>query len=300
MSSDVPPGEGFARFRGYRTWYRVLGAAAAPGRLPLVLAHGGPGGSHDYLEPLAALAQQGRQVVFYDQLGCGNSDHPHDPALCTVETYVAELEALRLHLGFERFHLLGQSWGGLLALEYAAAHPQALAGLILADPIVSVDHWLAEGERLLAEMPADIRATIVRHEAAGTTDSEDYQAAVMAYYRRHVCRRDPWPACLERMFARIAADPFAYQTMWGPNEFRCSGTLAGWDPRPRLGAITAPALIVGGRHDEATPAIQEDLQRRLPGSRWVVFEESSHMPFLEETDRFLEVVGAFLVEVEGA
>jgi proline-specific peptidase len=122
---------------------------------------------------------------------------------------------------------------------------------------------------------------------------------MMAYYARHVCRLDPWPECLQRAFARLAADPEVYQTMWGPSEFHVTGTLRDWDVRGRLSSIAVPALVLGGRHDECTPAIQEDLHRRLLGSEWVVFEQSAHLPHLEEPERFREVVEAFLARVEG-
>ncbi len=120
----------------------------------------------------------------------------------------------------------------------------------------------------------------------------------MVYYLRHVCRLDPWPDCLLRSLAALEADPEVYLTMWGPSEFHCTGVLRDWDARPGLGAVVCPALVVGGRYDECTPAIQEDLHRRLPGSEWVLFEESSHMPHLEQTGLFLEVVEGFLRRVE--
>ncbi|MEI6452404.1 MAG: alpha/beta hydrolase, partial [Actinomycetes bacterium] len=142
------------------------------------------------------------------------------------------------------------------------------------------------------------QAALTRHEAAGTTDSAEYQEAMMVYYARHVCRLDPWPECLLRAYARLGADPEVYNTMWGPSEFHVTGTLKEWDVRGRLAGITAPALVVGGRYDECTPAIQEDLHRRLPGSEWTVFERSAHLPHLEEPERFREVVEAFLERVE--
>lgn len=298
MSAYPPVREGFVPFRGYLTWYRVVGDGEAAGKLPLVLVNGGPGAPHDYLEPLAEWARAGRRIVFYDQLGSGDSDHPHDPGLWTVALFVAELRAVREALGLAHCHLLGQSWGGLLALEHALAHPQGIASLTLADPLVSAPNWGAEADRLRAGLPADVQAALTRHEAAGTTGSPEYEDAMMVYYGRHICRLDPWPECLQRAFARLAEHPEVYATMWGPSEFHVTGRLRQWDVRGRLSAITAPALVLGGRHDECTPAIQQDLHRRLPGSEWVVFEESAHVPHLEEPQRFREVVEAFLDRVE--
>lgn len=298
MGASLPVVEGHVPFRGFRTWYRVVGKGEAPGRLPLVLVHGGPGAPHDYFDPLAELARTGRRVVFYDQLGCGASDHPHDPSLWSVELYEAELAAVREALGLTRCHLLGQSWGGLLVLEHAAARPAGIAGLTLADPLVSTAEWIAAADTLREQLPEDVQRVLRRHEDVGTTDDPEYQEAVQVFYRRHVCRLDPWPDCLRRSLAALEADPEVYLTLWGPSEFHCTGRLAGWDVRGRLAAVTAPALVLGGRYDECTPAIQEDLHRRLPGSEWVVFERSSHMPHLEEPERFMEVVERFLGRVE--
>ena len=298
MSVRPPVNEGFVPFRGHRTWYRAVGDGETAGKLPLVLLNGGPGAPHDYFEPLAEWARAGRRIVFYDQLGSGDSDHPHDPGLWTVELFVDELQALREALGLERCHLLGQSWGGLLALEHALAHPQGIASLTLADPLVSAPQWEAEADRLRACLPADVQAALTRHEAAGTTGSAEYEEAMMVYYGRHVCRLDPWPECLLRAYARLREDPEVYTTMWGPSEFRVTGTLKKWDVSLRLSGIEAPALVLGGRHDECTPALQEDLHRRLPGSAWTVFEASAHLPHLEEPQRFREVVEGFLERVE--
>lgn len=294
-----PVSEGFVVFRGHRTWHRTVGEREEPGRLPLLVVHGGPGTTSDYLEPLAGLAR-GRRVVFYDQLGCGRSDHPHDPSLWSVELFEAELRALRAALGLDRCHLLGQSWGGLLVLEHALTAASGIASLTLANPLVSTDEWIAETGRLREALPPAQREALARHEAAGTTDDPEYQEAVTEFYSRHVCRLDPWPDCFLRSLAALEADPEVYLTLWGPSEVHCTGTLAGWDVRPRLNALSVPALVLGGRYDECTPAIQEDLHERLSGSRWVVFEESSHLPHLEETGRFLEVVEGFLSAVEAS
>ena len=291
--------EGYVSFRGFRTWYRVVGEGEAPGRDPVLVLHGGPGTGHDYLEPLAALAASGRRVVFYDQLGCGRSDHPHDPSLWNVGLFVEEVAAVREALGLSRIHLLGQSWGGMLALEVTLAKHPGLVSLVLASSLASVPLWIAETNRLRGQLPPEVRETLTRHEAAGTTDSTEYQDAVMVFYRRHVCRLDPFPECLERSFANLAADPEVYNTLWGPSEFHATGRLKEWDVTPRLGEVRLPTLVLSGRFDEATPAVVEAIQRGIAGSESVTFEESSHMPHVEEPERFLSVVEAFLARVEG-
>jgi proline-specific peptidase len=144
MSPEMPTEQGQVALRGYNVWYRIVGDREAPGKLPLMCLHGGPGFPHDYLEPLQAMAATGRRVIFYDQLGCGNSDKPHDPSLWTVPLFVEELREIRRALGLERVHLLGQSWGGMLAMEYALTEPAGLASLILADSSASMPQWIAQ------------------------------------------------------------------------------------------------------------------------------------------------------------
>jgi L-proline amide hydrolase len=229
MNKEIPAKEGFVPFRGYQVWYRIVGDREGPEKLPLLCLHGGPGATHDYLEPLEAIAATGRQVAFYDQLGNGNSARPSDPSLWTVALFVEELGHMRHGLGLDRFHILGQSWGGMLAMEYALTQPTGLASLILADSPASIPQWITEISRLRAELPPDVRTTLLKHEAAGTTNDPAYQEAVMAFYRRHLCRLDPWPDCLNRTFEKLAQSPEVYSTMWGPSEFHVIGTLKNWE-----------------------------------------------------------------------
>lgn len=255
--------EAFLSFRGYPIWYRLAGDQGTAGRWPLLCLHGGPGATHDYLEPLSALAQGERLVVFYDQLGCGNSAHPHDPSLWTVQLYLQELAAVRQALGLDNVHILGQSWGGMLALEYAVTRPCGLKSLTLADTPASTAQWIAEINRLRAALPPEVQATLAHHEATGTTDDPAYQQAMMVFYRRHVCRLDPWPECLNRTFAKMVQWPEVYRTMWGPSEFHVTGTLREWRIEDRLGEVRVPTLVLGGRYDEATPAVTETVHRGI-------------------------------------
>src|SRR5512135_1180439 len=298
MSAPIPTQEGFVSFRGYHVWYRIVGDEEASGKLPLLCLHGGPGATHDYLEPLEAMSTTGRRVIFYDQLGAGNSDHPHNPSLWTVELFVEELGVVRQALGLERLHVLGQSWGGMLGMEYALTQPAGLASLIVADSPASIPQWVAEADRLRADLPPDVQQALLKHEAAGTTDSAEYQQAMLVFYRRHLCRVDPWPDCVNRTFEKMTQYPQVYNTMNGPSEFHVIGTLKNWDVTHRLGEIRVPTLVIGGRYDEATPAITETVHRGIPGSQRVIFENSSHMPHVEETGRYIQVLGEFLDRVE--
>lgn len=297
---QFPSTEGFIPFHGYRTWYRIVGDREEPGKFPLLALHGGPGAAHDYLEPLEAMANTGRRVIFYDQLGGGNSDHPHNPAMWTVDLFVEELRAVRQALALDRLHILGQSWGGMLGMEYALTQPSGLVSLTVSDSPASMVQWVSEANRLRAELPPEVQQTLLHHEQQGTTDSQEYQDTMLVFYRRHVCRLDDWPECVTRTFEKLAQYPEVYNTMNGPSEFHVIGTLKTWDITSRLHEITVPTLLLSGRYDEATPAIVETIHRGIPGSEWVLFENSSHMPHVEETERYLQVLDRFLTRVESA
>jgi L-proline amide hydrolase len=290
--------EGFVSFRGYRTWYRVVGDGEEPGKLPLLCLHGGPGGTHDYLEPLEGMAATGRRTIFYDQLGCGRSDLPEDPSLWTVELFVEEVGAVREALGLERVHLFGNSWGGMLAMEYALTQQAGLASLVLASAPASIPQWVEETGRLRAQLPVEVQAVLDRHEAAGTTDDPEYSEAAMVFNRRHVCRVDPWPDCVLRSFEFIERHGVVYRTMNGPSEFHVTGTLREWSIVDRLGEIDVPTLVVTGEHDEATPAINRTVAEGIPGAESVVLEGASHMAHVEQTDDYLRLLDRFLSRVE--
>ncbi len=292
--------EGFVPFRGYNVWYRIVGTRDEPGSFPLLCLHGGPGATHDYLQPLETVASTGRRVILYDQLGNGNSDHPHDPTMWNVQLFLEEIAVVRRALRLDRVHLLGQSWGGMLAMEYALTKPNGLVSLIISDSPASIPEWVAEANRLRSELPPDVQQTLRQHEAAGTTEDPAYQEATMVFYRKHVCRLDPWPDYVNRTFQKIMQNPEVYRTMNGPSEFNVIGTLKDWDITNRLGEIHVPTLVMGGRYDEATPAITEKVHRCIPDSEWIILENSSHMPFVEETERYIETLNRFLSRVEAS
>jgi proline-specific peptidase len=246
----VTAAEGFIEVPGGRVWYRSVGEQKND-RAPLLCLHGGPGFTHYYLEPLEALADR-RQVIFYDQLGCGRSERPDDPDLWTVERFVTELALVRSALELDRLHLFGSSWGGMLAMQYVLDRQPDLESLTLCGSPASMIRWVADCEELLAEEPAETRKVIREHEHAGFTACPEYQAAILGFYRKHVCRLSPWPGGLERSFAEAGYQ--VYNTMNGPSEFTVTGTLKTWDIMDRLGEIAVPTLLVGGRYDECTPS----------------------------------------------
>jgi L-proline amide hydrolase len=282
------------------TWWTVSGdlTTGADAPAPLVLLHGGPGATHDYLTNLTALtAVDGRAVVLYDQLGNGRSTHLPDRGaeFWTVDLFVRELHALVEHLGIaDRHHVLGQSWGGFLAQEYALTRPAGLRGLILADTAASFPDFVAECNRLRSDLPPEVDEILRKHEEAGTTDNPAYAAACDVFYRQHVCRLDPWPDDLVEAFSWIERDPTVYFTMNGPSEFHVIGSIKDWQSKDRLAEIDVPTLLVSGRYDEATPALQQDLLAGIKGSEWVQFDESAHVPHVEEPERYRDVVSGWL------
>lgn len=293
--------EGVAPFREFSTRYWVAGDLPADprGPAPLVALHGGPGATHDYLLSLLDLADSGRAVVLYDQLGSGGSTHlpGRGAEFWTVELFKEQLAALLRELGLgERYHLLGQSWGGFLAQEHALTRPQGLVSLILSNTAASFPDFVAAANRLRAELPLEVEATLRRHEADETTSDPEYLAACQLFYQRHLCRLDPWPAEVTRSFALMDEDPTVYHTMNGPSEFHVVGSIREWESKSRLGGIVTPTLLLSGRYDEATPELQEALLAGIAGSRLHIFESSSHMPFWEQRQEYMAVVREWLSE----
>jgi L-proline amide hydrolase len=285
--------EGYADFRGYRTWYRVTGDLRS-GATPLLALHGGPGSTHHYFAPLEGLAAE-RPVVLYDQIGCGGSDRPQDIEW-SVAVFREEVDAVRSQLGLERIHLLGTSWGGMLALEHVLSGAEGIVGLILSSTLASVDQWAAEQLKLRAALPADVVAVLDRHERAGTYDDPEYDEAINAYFDRHFYRGPNPRAELEAMSAAKSVE--VYRAMQGPNEWTVTGALRGWDVRDRLAEIEVPTLVIRGRHDMSTDPISATLVNGIKGAREVVLENSSHTPVLEETDLYLAVISKFMQEAE--
>ncbi len=287
--------EGFAPFREWQTWYKVTGELGSD-KPPLIVAHGGPGCTHDYVDSLRHLAETGRAVIHYDQIGNGRSTHLRDKGadFWTVELFIDELNNLAAHLGLTKYDLFGQSWGGMLGAEFATTQPPGLRKLVIADSPADMVTWVAEANRLRAGLPAEVQNALTSHEAAGTTDSPEYEQAVAVFYAHHVCRIQPMPDDVARTFAAIAEDPTVYHTMNGPSEFHVIGTLKNWTVVDRLDRITVPTLLISGRYDEATIACVSPYLHGIKDVRWHIFGNSSHMPHVEEQEDCLALVAAFL------
>ena len=287
--------EGRAPFRTYETWYRITGTLSAD-HPPLVILHGGPGMAHNYLDAFQALASETRAVIDYDQLGCGQSTHlPSAPAeFWTMALFLDELDNLLSYLKISSYDLLGHSSGGMLACEHAVKQPAGLRRLILASTPTDLPYGVVEVNRLREKLPAAVQQTLLKHEEAQTTSSAEYTKAVRIFNKQHVCRV-PDTAEHEASTAQSLLDPTVYLTMWGPSEFHVTGSLKDWSIVDRLHLIEVPTLIYSGVYDEATPATQKAFLQRITGKvQQVLFEESSHMPHIEEREKTLRLVKEFL------
>lgn len=288
--------EGFAEFRGYQTWYRITGEIGK-GKTPLVILHGGPGCTHDYVDSFKDLAESGRAVIHYDQIGNGKSTHLADVPtdFWTVDFFLAELDNLLQKLGIaDAYALLGQSWGGMLAAEHAVRRPGGLRALVIADSPASMALWSSEALRLRTALPQDVQDALTRNEEAGSIDSVEYHEASRVFYDRHVCRIQPWPDEVARTFTAMDIDPTVYHAMNGPTEFHVIGSMKDWSIIDRLDRIQVPTLLISGRYDEATPATVQPYADLIPDVRWTIFENSSHMPHVEEREACMRTVNDFL------
>ena len=286
--------EGYIPFMGFQTYYRIVGEEN-PEKPPLVLLHGGPGSTHNYFEVLDFLAEEDhRQLIMYDQIGCGNSYLDGHPELWTRETWVRELITLREALNLKEIHLLGQSWGGMLALEYVCNYPhEGIKSLILSSTLPSSLLWGQEQARMIRELPAEMQAAIQRAAETGDYDAEDVKAAEAEYMLRHA--GGPYgegdPECLTR---EKRSGREAYTVGWGPNEFTPLGTLKDYDVTDRLCTIKEPALIISGGNDLCTPYIAKTMYDNIPDSRWELFRTCRHTCFVEDLPRYSALLKTWL------
>jgi proline iminopeptidase len=295
LHANPAPGEGFIDVPGGPVWYKVSGDGDG---LPVIALHGGPGGTSCGYSLLEKLGDQ-RPVIRYDQLGSGRSGRPDDDALWVADRFVEELHVIREALGLERFHLLGHSWGGALAAAYVAAKgTDGIASVIFSSPLISTPDWIEDANYLRSLMPEDIQETLARHEAAGTIDSEEYQAASAEFYARHVSygeRAEEPTGC-----DGASGNGFIYNYMWGPTEFRATGNLVDFDMSDRLHEIDVPVLFMTGQFDEARPERLAEYQRSVPGSQLVVIKDVAHASLSRKPDVYRQTIEKFMDWVEGA
>ncbi|MDP2301135.1 MAG: proline iminopeptidase-family hydrolase [Ignavibacteria bacterium] len=289
----LEPHEGFINVEGGKIWYKIVGAQKS--KTPLVVIHGGPGATHDYLESIAELSDE-RPIIFYDQLGSGNSDLPADNSLWNVERFVNELDSIIKQLTTDKVHLLGQSWGTMLAVDYMLTRKnQQVTSLILSAPCLSAELWVKDQKKYLSEFEIEIQHIINEAEINKDFSSSEYQNAMMLYYRKHMCNMHVWPEMLQRTFAKMGQSVYNY--MWGASEFTVTGTLKNYNRVKELKNIKIPVLFTAGRYDEASPESTRIYKDNLPGSEIYIFEDATHSHHLEKTDEYNSLIRAFLNKV---
>ncbi|KAI0649017.1 proline-specific peptidase [Trametes meyenii] len=289
--------EGFIPFayqgETHQTYYKLFGSLEDRTRPPVVVVHGGPGISHDYLLPLADLAQQSYPVILYDQIGNARSTHlPHKPpSFWTIDLFLDELENLLAHFSVEdEYHIVGHSWGAMMGSEFIVRRrPAGLRRFVVSDAPAAVSDWGKSFKELLAKFPQDVKDAIAR----GFEDQEEYWNALMKVYVVHGCRAKPFPKDLEYSLLQVYGKDADRTVDEAP-------ILSRWTIVDRLHLIEVPTLVINGRYDIAQDFVMKPYDDNIPNSRWITFENSSHTPFWEEREGYMEVVGSFLAEWNGA
>jgi proline iminopeptidase len=291
---DTPHGK-------FKVWTRRFGNNP---RIKLLLLHGGPGCTHEYFEPCDSfLPAAGIEYYFYDQLGSHFSDQPDIDALWDLPRFVDEVEQVRIALGLDasNFFLLGHSWGGILAIEYALAHQQHLKGLIVSNMMMSIPEYNRYAETvLMPTMDTAALAEIKRLEAATDYQNPRYMELLMSHHYVHHVLRMPlgnWPDSAERAFKNL--NPKVYIPMQGPSELGASGKLAEWNRLADLGQITVPTLTIGARHDTMDPAHMQRVARLVRNGRNLTLPDGSHMAMFDDQERYFAGLIDFLKHVDG-
>lgn len=285
--------EGTITFKGFETYYRIVNLNGQ--KTPLLLLHGGPGSTHNYFEVLDSLAEKDdRPIVMYDQIGCGASMVEGHPELFTAEVWMDELETLRKDLELDNLHILGQSWGGMLAIWYAIERmPQGVQSYILSSTLSSAKLWQEEQYRRIGYMPREMQKAIRTAVATENYSSSEYQNALGEFMKRHCAGAitEDAPECLRR---EKKAGVESYIVGWGHNEFTPTGTLRGYEFTDRLCEIQTPCLITNGQMDLCSPYIAKTMYDKLPNADWELFANSRHMPFVEENEKYIKVLQQWL------
>ncbi len=290
--------EGYIPYLGYKTYYRIVGDPESR-KTPLLLLHGGPGSTHNYFEVLDRIAEDdGRQLIMYDQIGCGNSYLACHPELWTMKTWISELAAVREALGLHTMFLLGQSWGGMLALEYLCRYAHGgVKGVVLSSTLPSSRLWGEEQMRMIGDLPEEMQAAIRRAVQANDYTAPQYKAAEDRYMLLHA--GGPFapdaPECLTR--PRRTGEE-SYVVGWGPNEFTPMGTLLDFDVIGLLPSIDIPALIFSGGRDLCTPYIAKTMYDAIPDAEWTLFPNARHACFIEENEAYIRILTKWMNEKE--
>lgn len=276
----------------YKVWTQMLGT----GQTQVLLLHGGPGFSHDYMQAMECfLPHAGYTMYYYDQLGCGNSDRPDDESLWNMDRYLVEVEEVRAGLGLTDFVLLGHSWGGMLTIEYALKYQKDghLKGIVISNMVASIDSFLKTAATWKDTLSPELRKSVDKVEADGDWDNPEYERIMMEeLYPKMICRISPWPEPLMRSFR--LANRKIYVQMQGHSEFAVTGNLKGWDAWDRLPDIRVKALVLGAQHDEMSPDDCKKMAKVMPNAEVAICSQGSHMAFWDDQEQYFEYLMKFL------
>lgn len=275
---------------GGEVWFRVVGDGSGT---PLLAVHGVPGSNSQYLKVLEALGDE-RPVIFYDQLGGGQSDRPSDAGLWTLKRFVKELGAVRAALGLSRVHLLGHSWGGMLAVDHAKAEPVGVISLVLSSVPLSIRRYVSDIRLLRDRLPDRTLEVLLQQERGETIDAAAYEDGVLAFRQRHTLVGTTWPAEFTELLGSI--NPEVFVAIWGADPFDCTGVVR--DYYRDLSSFDIPLLLTVGAHDATTPAAAEDYRRSAKRAQLHVLQNSAHMAMLEEPEQYSSIVRQFLREAD--
>ena len=278
----------------YKVWTKKVGDSATK----MLTLHGGPGATHEYLECFEDfLPRAGIEFYYYDQLGSAYSDQPKDESLWTIDRFREEVEQVRVALGLNSFYLYGQSWGGMLGIEYALKYQRHLKALIISNMTGSVDSYVKYVNELRQKFPLKIRETLKKYEIKEEYNAPEYQEVIFKnLYAKHLCRLDPWPDPVMRTFKHLNAQ--VYNIMQGPNEFVVTGTLKDWDRWKEIQTIRVPTLLIVGRHDTMRVEDIQRMGRLIPNSRVAVCERGSHFSMYDDQETYFRALIKFIKDVD--
>ena len=288
--------EGYVNVEGGRIWYKMVGNGE---KTPLVILHGGPGGRSCYMIPVYSALSDERPVIFYDQLGSGNSDRVGDTTLWSLPCFVNEIDSIRKALELDQIHLLGSSWGAAVVVEYMVTKdPEGVRSVIFSGPLISTPQWMEDAEILLEQLPQNLQDTITKYEALENYQAPAYIAASDSFYRRFMRHtRKPvitHPECHQGNGFNEAI----YNYMWGPTEFTARGTLKTFDRSADLPKIKQAILFMAGRYDEARPETMYEFRDLSQNARVVIIEDSGHASLFDQPEAVIKTVRDFLNQVE--
>ncbi|MEJ1239736.1 proline iminopeptidase-family hydrolase [Chryseolinea sp. T2] len=284
----LAPGEGYVDVKGGKIWYRVIGKGK---RTPLMLTHGGPGGTSRSFYQLASIGED-RPIILFDQLGSGRSGYHEDTTLLTVDNFVEQVAALKTELGLQTFYLHGHSWGTALALEYYEKYPQGIKGLIFNSPYFNTRLWKADADTLIMGLPDSTQRAIYEGEKTGDFEAAAYLAANEIYAKNFGLRKTRLTSELDTVPA--PGNKFIYKYMWGPTEFTATGTLKSYDNLDELKNIDVPTLFITGEFDEARPKTVRYFQTLVAGSKLVVIEGAGHGTMHDNREQNIAAIKTFL------